>query len=137
MNYSAFKFTENDNGFYFYFISPFSQQNIDFVAESIEHYISNEPTEMNKYLHSVDFDNVKVEPAVGVSVMDIINKQFAPDPKCMNISQEYVSLIPAPKPRKEKKEPKPKAEKAAKPRGKKSTQKVEISVEPTTLSMNQ
>ena len=66
MNYSAFKLQENDHGYFFYFISPFSEQNIECVSESIEHYISNEPTDMNKYLHTVDFDAVKIDKGVGV-----------------------------------------------------------------------
>ena len=131
MNYYGFKLTEADHGYYFYFLSPFDGQDIDLVAESIEHYISNVPTEMNKYLVTVNFDEVKIERVISTSAMDIINNQFPNDTKCMNVSNEYVSHIPPPKP---KRTPKPKGE--AKPKGKKSTQKVEISTENTTLNMN-
>ena len=58
MNYNVFRLTENTNGYYFLFLSPFTAENIDSAMESIEHYISNEHTDMNKYLMSIDFDNV-------------------------------------------------------------------------------
>ncbi len=137
MNYYSFKFSENTNGYYFYFISPFDGSDIDLVSESIEHYISNVPTEMNKYLVTVNFDDVKIERVVSTSVMDIINNHFSQDDKNMLVSDSWKSLIP---PSKAKRTPKPKAEKEKKEpkaRGKKATQKVEISTENTTLNMNQ
>ena len=54
MNYNVFKLSESENNYYFYFISPFSESNIECVSESIEHYISNEQTLMNQYLHIID-----------------------------------------------------------------------------------
>ena len=110
MNYYAYKFTENDHGYFFYFLSPFDGKEIDLVQESVEHYISNEPSDMNKYLMSVNFDEVKIERVIGVTAMDIINNSFPSDPKCMNVSTEYVSLIPPPKPKRQ-----PKAKAQAKP----------------------
>ena len=94
---------------------------------------------MNQYLHSIDFDNVKVE-IVYINPIDVINNNFPPDEKNMLISSLYISLIPAPKakrtpkpkadkPPKEKKEPKPRV-------AKKITQKVQISTEPQVLKMD-
>ena len=137
MNYSVYKFTENENGFYFYFLSPFSEQNVDCVCESIEHYISNEHTQMNQYLLHCDFDNTKMEKVSNVPAIDVINRVFTPDDKNMLISSTYTQLIPPPKPKREpKKKAEPKEPKPSKPRGKKSTQNVSISIEPQTLNMN-
>ena len=138
MNFHTFKFSESENNFYFYFISPFSGENIDLVSEQIEHYISNEPTQMNQYLNSIDFDTVKIEKT-SINPVDIINKTLPADEKCMNISDSYISLIPPPK---VKRVPKPKADKPAKekkepkPRAKKCTQNVSISTDPQVLKMD-
>ena len=110
MNYNVFKLSESENNYYFYFISPFSESNIECVSESIEHYISNEQTLMNQYLHIIDFDNVKIEKS-SMNSIDVINKSFPPDDKNMLISDSFKSLIPPPKP---KREPKKKAEKEPK-----------------------
>ncbi len=139
MNYYGFKFTENTNGYYFYFISNF--YNDELAQESIEHYIANVPTEMNKYLETVNFDDVKVERVLS-SAIDIINNHFPHDDKNMLVSDSYKALIPPPKAKREPKkkaEPKePKEKKPAKPRGKKSApQKVIISTENTTVNMDQ
>ena len=137
MNYNVYRLTENDHGYYFYFLSSFSESNMDCVAESIEHYISNEHTDMNKYLMSIDFDNVKIEYAMNTTVMSIVNGIFQPDDKNMLISDSYKAFIPQPK-EKKKREAKPKPEKEAKqakPRAKKSNQ-VNISTEPTVVQMN-
>ncbi len=138
MNYNVYKFQETDNGFYFYFLSPFSEQNIEYVAESIEHYISNEHTPMNDYLHTVDFDAVQIT-RVSISPIEVINKSFPHDDKNMLVSDSYKALIPPPKPKREPKkkaEKEPKEKKEPKPRGKKSTQRVEICTEPQILNMN-
>ena len=138
MNFHVFKFSEAENGHYFFFISPFNKDNIDLVSESIEHYISNEPTQMNQYLNGINFDTIKVE-SVQINPIDVINKTLPADEKCMNISDSYISLIPPPK---VKRVPKPKADKPAKekketkPRAKKSTQNVTISNEPQILKMD-
>ena len=137
MNYNVFRLTENTNGFYFYFLSLFSETNIDSAMESIEHYISNESTPMNQYLNIIDFDAVKIEK-VNISPIDVINKSFSNDEKNMLISDSWKSLIPPPKEPKKKREAKPKPEKEpkqAKPRGKKAPH-VNISTEPTTVQMN-
>ena len=136
MNYNTYKLTENDNGFYFYFISPFSESNIECTLESVEHYISNEETDMNKYLHTIDFDNVKIEKS-NISPIDVLNKVFQPDDKNMLNSNSFVSHIPPPK-EKKKRETKPKEpKKEPKPRSKKSSQKkIDISTENTTVVMN-
>ena len=119
MNYNVFKLSESENNYYFYFISPFSESNIECVSESIEHYISNEQTLMNQYLHIIDFDNVKIERAQ-LSPIDVINKSFASDDKNMLISDSFKSHIPPAKEPKKKREAKPKGEpKPVKPRGKK------------------
>ena len=139
MNFHTFKFSETENNFYFYFISPFSGENIDLVSEQIEHYIANEPTQMNQYLNSIDFDAVKIEK-VSINPIDVINKTLPSDDACMNTSDKYVSLIPPPKvkrtpkpkadkPPKEKKEPKPRS-------AKKGIQNVQISAEPVVMDMN-
>ena len=83
---------------------------MDLVEESIEHYIANVPSEMNKYLDSIDFDNVKVERVIGVSAMDIINRSFSQDDKNMLVSDSFKALIPPPKPKRQ-----PKAKAQAKP----------------------
>ena len=141
MNYSVFKLTEQDNNYYFYFLSPFDGTDLELVAESIEHYISNEPSQMNQYLMTVpDFDNVKVEK-VDIPAITVLNKTFQPDDKSMLISKSLVSLIPPPK-EKKKREAKPKADKtvkepkAPKSRGKKSIQSVNISTEPAVVNLN-
>ena len=117
MNYQTFKLTENTNGYYFFFISPFSEQNNELALESIEHYISNESTQMNQYLHNINFDEVKIEK-INMNPIDVINKSFAPDDKNMLVSNSFVALIPLPK-EKKKREVKPKEPKPVKPRGKK------------------
>ena len=138
MNFHTFKFSESENNFYFYFISPFSGENIDLVSEQIEHYISNEPTQMNQYLNSIDFDTVKIEK-VSINPIDVLSNNFPPDEKNMLISTSYISLIPPPK---VKRVPKPKADKPAKekkepkPRAKKCTQNVSISTDPQVLKMD-
>ena len=135
MNYNVYRLTENDHGYYFYFLSSFSESNMDCVAESIEHYISNESTPMNQYLNIIDFDAVKIEK-VNISPIDVINKSFSNDEKNMLISDSWKSLIPPPKPKREpKKKADPKEPKQAKPRGKKAPH-VNISTEPTTVQMN-
>ena len=137
MNYNVYRLAENDHGYYFYFLSSFSESNMDCVAESIEHYISNESSPMNQYLNIIDFDAVKIEK-VNISPIDVINKNFPADDKNMLISDSWKSLIPPPKEPKKKREAKPKPEKEAKqakPRAKKSNQ-VNISTEPTVVQMN-
>ena len=139
MNYNVYKFQELDNGFYFYFLSLFSEKHVGCATEQIEHYISNEPIQMNQYLHSIDFDNVKVE-IVYINPIDVINNNFSLDEKNMLISSSYISLIPPPK---AKRTPKPKADKPVKEkkepkakRGAKTVQKVQISTEPQVLKMD-
>ena len=138
MNYCAYKFTDQASQYYFYFISPFTgTDDIDLVAESIEHYISNAPSQMNQFLVTVDFDQAKIEPAQSITPLNVINGTFPADDKCMNISTSFVSLIPPPKPVKPKKEAKPvKEHKVPKPRGKKAVQQVAISCDKATLDMN-
>ena len=141
MNFHVFKFSEAENGHYFFLISPFNGDNIDLMSESIEHYISNELTPMNQYLNNIDFSTVKVEK-VQMNPIDVINKSFQPDEKNMLISSSFVSLIPPPPPPKVKKAPKSKADKPVKEkkepkqRAKKGTQNVQISTEPVIVDMN-
>ena len=145
MNYNTYRFQESEHGYFFYFISPFDGQDLDLVSESIEHYISNVPTDMNKYLDTCNFDAVKIEK-VNISPIDVINKTFQPDDKNMLTSNSFISLIPPPKQPRTKKEPKgeakpkpakePKEKKEAKPRAKKSTQKVDINTDGAVLNMN-
>ena len=139
MNYNVYKFQELDNGYYFFFLSLFSEKHVGCASEQIEHYISNEPTQMNQYLHSIDFDNVKVE-IVHINPIDVINNNFPPDEKNMLISSSYISLIPPPN---AKRTPKPKADKPVKEKkepkakkGVKTVQKVQISTEPQVLKMD-
>ena len=74
-----------------------------------------------------------------ISTIDVLNKAFQPDEKNMLISTAFVSHIPPPK-EKKKRETKPKEpkepKKEPKPRSKKSSQKVDISTENTTVVMN-
>ena len=120
MNYNVFKLSESENNYYFYFISPFSEQNNELALESIEHYISNESTQMNQYLHNINFDEVKIEK-INMNPIDVINKSFAPDDKNMLVSNSFVALIPLPKEKKKRevKPKEPKEKKDPKPRGKK------------------
>ena len=141
MNYSVYKFTENEHGYFFYFLSLFDGQDPDLVSEQIEHYISNVPTDMNKYLDTCNFDAVKIEKA-NISPIDVINKTFQPDDKNMLISNSYISLIPPP-PEPKKRSSKPKVDKPvkekkeAKPRSaKKQAQKVDINIDGAVLNMN-
>ena len=143
MNYSAYKFTDQVSGYFFYFISPFTgTDDIDLVSEQIEHYISNVPSQMNQFLVSLDFDNIKIEPAQGITPLNVLNNSFPADDKCMNISTSYVSMIPPP-PESKKRAAKPKAEKVPKqkaepkPKGKKSATKVNINVDGIKVDMNQ
>ena len=109
MNYCAYKFTDPNTAYYFYFISPFTgTDDIDLVAESIEHYISNVPSQMNQFLDTVNFDQVKIEPAQSITPLNVLNGTFPADDKCMNISTSFVSLIPPPKQPKAKRETKAK-----------------------------
>ena len=137
MNFQSFKITENDHGFYFFTISPFEDPEV--VMETVEHFVSNSPQiQMCQYLIHCDFDNMKIEKA-NISCIDIINKNIPNDSKCMNVSSDYVSLIPPPKPKREpKKKAEPKEPKQPKPRGKKAANtKISISTEPQTINMNQ
>ena len=140
MQYSVFKITEHDHEFFLYFVSPFGEQQSELALESAEHWISNNPElQMNQYLMTIDFDKVTCEK-VSLNPADVVAGRVPHDPKCVNVSQEYLPLIPPPKPKREPKkkaEKPPKEPKQPKPRGKKSTQKVEISNEPTVLNMNQ
>ena len=105
MNYYSFKLTD-ENGFYFYFISPFDGSDMDLVSENIEHYVANQQSQMNQYLMTVDFDAVKIEK-VDMPPSSILSKAFQPDDKNMLVSNEYASLIPPPK---AKRASKPKSE---------------------------
>ena len=120
MNYNVFKLSESENNYYFYFISPFSEQNNELALESIEHYISNEQTLMNQFLHNINFDEVKIEK-VNMNPIDVINKNFPADDKNMLISDSYKAFIPLPKEKKKRevKPKEPKEKKEPKPRGKK------------------
>ena len=80
MNYNVYKFQELENGFYFYFLSLFSEKHVECASEQIEHYISNEPTQMNQYLNSIDFDTVKIEK-VSINPIDVLSNNFPPDDK--------------------------------------------------------
>ena len=139
MQYSVFKLTEHDHDFFLYFVSPFGEQQSDLALESVEHWISHAPElQMNQYLMSIDFDNVTCEKA-SISPIDVVSGRIPQDAKCLNNSQDFIALIPPPKP---KRAAKPKAEKVpkeakpkAKPRGK-TPQKVDISTENTTVEMN-
>ena len=78
---------------------------------------------------------------VALNPADIVNKNLPADTHCASISQDFVALIPPPKEKKSR-AAKPKAEKPpkeakpkAKPRGK-ASQKVEISTEPATITLN-
>ena len=144
MQYSSFKFQENDHGYFFYFISPFSVDAVVLATESLEHYIANVPTEINNYLMTVNFDNVNVEPST-LSPVDIINKKFPNEDKNLYLTDSWKSLIPPPKPKRETKRKaetgntdKPvKEKKPPKPRAKKAANKaVNIDTEKTTLSMD-
>ena len=115
-------------------MSFFDGQDIGLVEESIEHYISNAPTDMNKFLVTADFDNVTIERIIGMSPLDIINKSFPHDDKNMMMTDSWKALIPPPK-EKKKREAKPKADKPAKPRGKKGT--ISIAQEPTPVEISQ
>ena len=142
MNFSTYKFTEGNNNYYFYAISHID--NLDIVSEQVEHTIANELEKpMNQYLITVAFDKVTIEKS-SISTLDVINRKFQQDSKCMNISTDYVSLIPPPKqpkvkqskPKAEKPIKEPKQSKVPKPRGKQSVQRDNVTTEPTTLIMN-
>ena len=72
MNYTTYKFTELDHGFCLYFISPFN--GTDLVLETLEYYVSIEDNDMNRYLLTINFDNVTVE-----KVLDIHHLKFYPN----------------------------------------------------------
>ena len=135
MNYHGYKITEKDNGFYVFALLPFSDPEL--AMETFEFYVANTPqATMSQYLMHCDFDNVTLEKVL-MNPMDLINNNFPSEAKCMNVSNEYVSLIPPPKPKREaKKKAEPKEPKPAKPRGKKSTQKVEISLNKQNVDMS-
>jgi len=128
MQYSSFKFQENDNGYFLYFVSPFPVDAIDLVSESLEHYIANIPTEINQYLVNINFDNVQIVPST-ISPVDIINKNFPNEDKNMCLTDSWKALIPAPKPKRETKKKTDTADvkekKTPKPRAKKSNTKTE------------
>ena len=127
MNFQTYKITEKDHDFFLYTISLFDGDDSDFVMEQFEHYVSNSPkNQMCQYLVHCDFDEMTIEK-VGISPCDVINKNLPHDPKCMNLSSDYVPLIPPPK---AKRTPKPKADKPPKeakpkPKGGKAQQNIE------------
>ena len=135
MNFQSFKITENDHGYYFFTISPFDDT--DLVLETVEHFVSNSPNnQMCQYLMHCDFDAMKIEK-VNISPAEIINRAFPADDKNMAVSSSYTQFIPPPKPKREpKKKAEPKEPKQTKPRGKKASQNVNISTEPTTVQMS-
>ena len=105
MNFHSYKVIEKDHDFYFFTISPFEDPEV--VMETVEHFVSKSPqNQMCQYLIHCDFDNMEIERAP-ISPVDIINKNIPNDSKCMNVSSDYVSLIPPPK---KKREAKPKAD---------------------------
>ena len=111
MNFQTYKITEKDHDFFLYTISPFDSDDTDFVMEQIEHWVANSPkNQMCQYLVHCDFDEMTIEK-VGINPCDVINKNLPHDPKCMNLSSDYVPLIPPPK---AKRTPKPKADKPPK-----------------------
>ena len=139
MNYSTFRFTELTNNYYLYVVS-IERSDSELILDIIDEYIElNHDTKTSQYLMSIDISNVKIEVAQGISVMDVVNKNFPSDDKNLFTSQSFIALIPPPKAPKVKKEAKPKAEKpikepkANKPRGKKSN--VNISQDPTVLNV--
>ena len=131
MNFFSYKITEKDHDFFLYTISPFDGEDNDFVMEQIEHWVANSPqNQICQYLVHCDFDAMTIEK-LGISPSDIINKNIPHDPKCLNVSTDYIPLIPPPKP---KRTPKPKAEKPQKepkPKGKKTQQNVETALNAT------
>ena len=138
INFSVYEFQENDNEFYLYTISTLDDPEL--VLQIIEFWIVNEPEKpINQYLITVNFDNVKIDK-LSISPIDVSNRSFPHDSKWMDVSQNYISLIPPPK-EKKKREIKPKAEKPDKqnkPKScavKKAFQKVDINLEGNTVDM--
>ena len=122
MNFQTFKITE-ENGYYVYFVSPFEDSN--FVLEQVEHYLANNPSiPMCQYLYTCNFDKMQVEKS-SINPCDVITKTLPQDVKCMNISNDFVSHIPLPKPKKEAKKKADKPAKEAKHRAK-ASKKVDI-----------
>ena len=109
MNFHLFKITEKQNDFYVYYISLFDDPEL--TMETFEHWVSNSPqNQICQYLMSCDFDEMTTEKVIGISASDAINNRFPSDPKCMNISNDFVPLIPPAKPKRQ-----PKAKAQAKP----------------------
>ena len=127
MNYHGYKFSEHENGYYFYFLSPFDGSDLDLVLETVEHYI------VCQYLNSIDFDTVNVEKVIGGSAMDIINNTFPHDDKCMNVSDSFKSLIPPPK---AKRQPKKKAETTDKPAKKAPKKPATVTIQGGPIAVN-
>ena len=109
MNFHLFKITEKQNDFYVYYISLFDDPEL--TMETFEHWVSNSPqNQICQYLMSCDFDEMTTEKVIGISASDAINNSFPTDTKCMNISNDFVPLIPPAKPKRQ-----PKAKAQAKP----------------------
>ena len=71
MNFSVYKLQENGNEFYLYTISTLNDPEL--VLQTMEFSITNEPEkQINQYIMTVNFDNVKTEKSP-VSPIDVIN----------------------------------------------------------------
>ena len=98
MNYYTFKISESENGYYVYFVYFFDDE---YRARKTFEYViaSTLKSPIAQYLIECDIDckvnKIKCEK-VSISPVDVINKNLPQDIKCMNISDDFVSLIPPP-----------------------------------------
>ena len=100
MNYYTFKISESENGYYVYFVYFLDDE--DRAMKTFEYAIASTlQSPISQYLIKCDIDckinKIKCEK-VFISPVDVINKNLPQDIKCMNISDDFVSLIPPPTP---------------------------------------
>ena len=91
--YKVFKIIDTENGYYKYIISEIDDTEMN--LEHFEHYCGMFPeeNEITKYFNIVaDWDMIEIEEENKLSAIDVINKSFLADDKCMNKFNNYQEL---------------------------------------------
>ena len=123
MNYYTYKISESINNYCFYIVSYIEVPEMALLH--FENYCAHTDNKVTGYMNYCGWDDIQIEK-VDIPPMDVINNKIPPTPNCMNITDDYQSLIVVPEKLSKKKEPKPKPAKEPKPRAKKVNKAVVI-----------
>ena len=94
--YKVFKIVDAENQFYKYIISEIDDTEMN--LEHFEHYCGMFPEEndVTKYFNIVaDWDMVEIEEENKLSAINIKNKSFLADDKCMNKFNKFKEIVKA------------------------------------------